>query len=75
MKGFVIGACYENVMGDSDLHGNLKVRDRIAQAVTAYWNCLRNDPDAQFGTSDSSNEDHPSPCESESDASLESAAE
>jgi hypothetical protein len=48
MRPFVIGACHENIMGDSDLRGNIKVRESIAEKVNAYWSALRLDPEAQF---------------------------
>jgi uncharacterized protein (DUF3084 family) len=46
MKGFVVAACHENVMGDSDLRGNIKVRERISAEVSAYWSALKTDASA-----------------------------
>ncbi len=45
MANSVIAACQENIIGDSDLRGNIKVWERISQAVTAYWSALRTNPD------------------------------
>jgi hypothetical protein len=42
----VIDACQENIMGNADLYGNLKVRDRVARDVNEWWAALRTNPDA-----------------------------
>ncbi len=72
MKGFVIGACQENIMGDSDLHGNIKVRDTISKAVSAYWAALRTDPEATL-SEERKNGLFPTPAKSTDDVSLEHA--
>jgi hypothetical protein len=74
MSRDVINACQENIMGNSDLHGNLKVRDRVAQEVNAYWAALRTDADAKLSEETKENL-FPSGVRSDvsADASLESA--
>lgn len=44
----VNNAIHEEVMGDYDRRGGIKLRDETANKVTAWWAALRTNPDAEF---------------------------
>ena len=48
MSKEVLAACQDDVLGLSEYHGGIRVRDATAQAVADYWTRLHNDADAQL---------------------------
>ncbi|WP_363348298.1 hypothetical protein [Methylocystis echinoides] len=53
MPQSVAAAVHEEVMGDFDIRGGLKMREELSTRVADYWARLRIDPEAEF------NEDRP----------------
>jgi hypothetical protein len=48
MPGFVIAACHENIIGDSEVMNGTRLRDAVSAEVSAYWSRLHSDPEAQM---------------------------
>lgn len=46
MSSVTLGAAMENILGDSEIKGGMRVRDAVAQAVSEYWAALKSDADA-----------------------------
>lgn len=48
MSGVTISAAMENVLGDYELRGGMKVRNEMGLAAQAYWQALKTNADAEF---------------------------
>lgn len=48
MSSIVMGAAMENILGDSEIHGGIRVREAIAKAMNEYWAALKSDPRAML---------------------------
>jgi hypothetical protein len=48
MPGSVHGVAMENVLGDYEARGGMRVRHAMGLAAQAYWQALKNDADVQF---------------------------
>ncbi len=46
MSAVVINAATQDILGDSERSGGIRVRDAVAQAVNDYWQALKADADA-----------------------------
>lgn len=48
MSGAVHGVAMENILGDYEARGGMRVRHATSLAAQTYWNALKNDADVQF---------------------------
>jgi hypothetical protein len=48
MPGYIIAACHDDCVGDSEVRGRMRVRGMVSKAVTAYWQRLHGYADAKL---------------------------